>query len=193
MPGLTWPPNISSGTRGPSASCTLSGVYSSAGVFTWSSYPPQSSQVSMNTVSSQPPAWTTASTDCQIGPCPRSRSRGDARRRGCCARGARAPGASGLGVGDELRRRHHVGRALQLGVEGDGIVVGRGVRAPGDAVRLRESRAARACPTPARLGSEGFLSVGDWPPTISRWFGRGVRAEPGAVVLEERAGGARYR
>ena len=66
IPRLTAPPNISSGTRGPSASWTLSGVYSSTGVFTWSSYPPQSSQVSMNTVESQPPPWTTASTDCQI-------------------------------------------------------------------------------------------------------------------------------
>jgi hypothetical protein len=66
MPGLTGPPNISNGTRGPSASWTLSGVYSVTGVATWSSKPPQSSQVSRNTVSSQPPLLTTASTDCQI-------------------------------------------------------------------------------------------------------------------------------
>src|SRR5262249_51201121 len=66
MPAGTRPPNIRSGTLGPYASWTLSGVYSTHGVATWSSKPPQSSHVSRNTVSSQLPACTTASTTCQM-------------------------------------------------------------------------------------------------------------------------------
>jgi hypothetical protein len=95
---------------------------------------------------------------------------------------------AGLGVGDEVRARDDVGRPLQLGVEGDGIAVRRGVAAPGHAVVLRQPGDRRHVPEGWRLPPGGVAQRRRLASDEEQVVRRRVRSETRAVIRQEGAG-----